>query len=147
MFVERMLDTVRERLATVRDDAPLIEAAGHLVSPRINLVVVCRADETLAGVVTKTDVVRQISHCGGSGCTVAVAGVMTRDLTTCRPTDWLADVWTVMRTRGLKHVPVIDDASRPLGVLYARDALQVLLTEVESEELLLREYVLGVGYR
>jgi hypothetical protein len=52
-----------------------------------------------------------------------------------------------MRQGGLKHVPVIDEEDRPLGVLYARDALQALLTEVESEELLLRDYVLGVGYR
>lgn len=52
-----------------------------------------------------------------------------------------------MKDRGLKHVPVIDAESRPLGVLYARDALQELLKEVEYEELLLRDYVMGIGYR
>ena len=52
-----------------------------------------------------------------------------------------------MRERGLKHVPVVDQASRPVGVLYARDALQRLLEETEAEELLLRDYVLGIGYR
>ncbi|HEY8520178.1 MAG TPA: CBS domain-containing protein [Gammaproteobacteria bacterium] len=147
MFVEGMLETTRKRLATVSEDAPLIEAAAHLARPEITLVVACRADGTLAGVISKTDVMRQISRCQGSGCTVAASAVMTRDVITCRPTDWLADVWGTMRERRLKHVPVLDAEARPLGVLHARDALQVLLDEVESEELLLRDYVLGVGYR
>lgn len=147
MFVEGLSQTTHERLATVREDAPLVDAAAQLARPEITLVVVCRADGTLAGVISKTDVVRQIGRCQGSGCTVAASAVMTRDVTTCRPIDWLADVWGVMRDRGLKHIPVVDAAGRPVGVLHARDALQVLLDEVESEELLLRDYVLGVGYR
>ncbi len=32
-------------------------------------------------------------------------------------------------------------------VLNARDALQVLLTGAEQEETLLRDYVMGIGYR
>jgi hypothetical protein len=47
----------------------------------------------------------------------------------------------------LKCVPIIDRDARPLGVLYVRDVLEVLLREVEYEELLLRDYVMGVGYR
>jgi CBS domain-containing protein len=66
---------------------------------------------------------------------------MTRDVTCCRPADLLTDVWSIMKERGLKHVPIVDESTRPLGVLYARDALQVLLREVEYEELLLRDYV------
>tara|TARA_R110000765_G_scaffold258133_1_gene358421 strand:- start:409 stop:573 length:165 start_codon:yes stop_codon:yes gene_type:complete len=36
--------------------------------------------------------------------------------------------------------------SIPIGVLNARDALQVFLTEVEQEETLLRDYVMCIGY-
>jgi CBS domain-containing protein len=51
-----------------------------------------------------------------------------------------------MKERGLKNIPVVDQDSRPLGVLYARDILQVLLKESEDEEAMLRDYVMGVGY-
>ena len=37
--------------------------------------------------------------------------------------------------------------SIPLGVLNAGDALQVLLQDVQDEEAMLRDYVMGVGYR
>lgn len=147
MFIEAMLPAARGRLAAIRHDAPLMEAAKLLSRAQISLVVVCNSDETLAGVITKTDVVKRIGECQGSSCTTAASAVMTREVTACRPGESLAEVWSTMKERGLKHVPVIDAGSRPLGVLYARDALQVLLVEVEYEELLLRDYVMGIGYR
>ena len=33
-----------------------------------------------------------------------------------------------------------------MGVLHARDILQVLLKESEDEESMLRDYVMGIGY-
>jgi hypothetical protein len=36
--------------------------------------------------------------------------------------------------------------SRPMGVVHARDILQVLLEESEDEESMLRDYVMGIGY-
>ena len=47
----------------------------------------------------------------------------------------------------MKNVTITDDASRPIGILNARDALQALMHEVEQEETLLRDYVMCVGYR
>lgn len=71
---------------------------------------------------------------------------MTRDVVACKPGQLLSDVWTVMKNRKLKNVPIVDAESRPIGMLNARDALQLLLEEVEDEELLLRDYVMCVGY-
>ncbi len=51
-----------------------------------------------------------------------------------------------MKERSLKNIPVVDQDSRPLGVLNARDALQGLLDEAQDEEGLLRDYVMSVGY-
>ena len=145
MLVERLLPATRERLVTIAGNAPLIEAARFLRAGT-DLVVVCDSAGFLAGVITKTDVASQISECQGSSCTAAASSVMTRDVVLCRPGDWLQDVWSRMKERGLKNVPVMDRESRPLGVLNARDALQALLQEVQDEESLLRDYVMGVGY-
>lgn len=146
MFVERMLPAARERLVTIGDDAPLIDAATLLRDPRTDLVVVCGSDQLLAGVITKTDVVRQISHCQGFGCTAAVSTIMTRTVTLCHAGDPSHDVWSLMKEHGRKNIPVVDQDSRPIGVLNARDALEALLEEVDYEEVLLREYVMCVGY-
>ncbi len=145
MFVERLLPTARSRLVTLADDAPLVEAA-KLLRTGTGLVVACGSGGLLAGVITRTDIVSQISRCQGAGCITAASLVMTRDVVLCRPGDLLRDVWVRMKERGLKNIPVTDQDFRPLGVLNARDILQVLLKESEDEEAMLRDYVMGVGY-
>lgn len=146
MLVERLLPEARERLVTVADNAPLIDAARRLHGAETNLVIVCNSDGAMVGVITKTDVVGQISHCQGCSCVTAASAVMTRDVTFCHPHVFLKDVWSIMKTRGLKHIPVIDQDSRPMGVLNARQVVQALLDEVEYEEQVLRDYVMCVGY-
>ncbi len=147
MLVETLLPTARGRLFAISDDSPLIEAARLLRERRAELVVVCNKQGVMVGVITKTDVVGQISHCEGSGCMTAASTVMTHDVVSCRPDDWLHDVWSLMKQRKVKHVPVAGPDGHPVGVLAARDVLQVLLGEAESAESLLRDYVMSVGYQ
>ena len=71
---------------------------------------------------------------------------MTQAVTSCQRDDLLHDVLSLMKEKGFVHIPIIDQTSRPCGVVNARDALQALLREVTDEELLLRAYVMGVGY-
>jgi CBS domain-containing protein len=53
----------------------------------------------------------------------------------------------MMATRGFVHLPVVDEHCRPLGVVNARDALRALTAEEKHEAPLLRDYIMGVGYR
>jgi CBS domain-containing protein len=90
--------------------------------------------------------VSRIGLCGGS-VAVRVDAVMTRKVVSCQADAVLLEVWLTMKERGLQRIPVLDDHGRPFGIVYARDALQLLLGEAEDEEALLRDYVTGVGYR
>lgn len=145
--VDSILQVAQERLATVGDDALLIDAARLLNGPQFNLVVVCDGGGKAVGVITKTDVVSRISYCTGCSCSMPATQVMTTDIVSCRPSDLLSDVWSALKVRGLKNVPVLDHQSAPIGVANARDVLQSLLQDVEYEEKMLHDYVMGVGYR
>ena len=138
---------MRSRRLTGSVDTSVREVARLLSSTQISLVVVCDQAGLMVGVVTKTNIVRQIGHCEGAACTSTAAEIMTRDVTFCRTTDCLPDVLSMMQARGFVHVPVIDAAGRPSGVVNARDALRELMAEGQYEEALLRDYVMGVGYR
>ncbi len=144
--VDRILPAGRKRLITIRDEAPLMDAAKLLREPDADLVVVCNADERMVGVISKTDVVRQISQWRESEYATAASTVMTRTVVSFRPDDSLHDVWTTMKHRRLKNVPILDQDSRPIGVVNARDVLEALLEEVEHEEMLLRDYVMSIGH-
>lgn len=144
--VESLIPTARDRLVAISDKARLTEAAERLGNGRIALLAVCDDAGVLAGVVGMTDIISRIGGCQGGSCAEMVATVMSRDVTCCVAGDALMDVWAVMKKKGFSHIPVVDRDRRPLGMLTARDVLQALLGEVEHEETLLRDYVMGIGY-
>ncbi len=146
MFISQLLDEARKRLITIKLDSLLVDAACALSEFQAELVVVCDSSGRAVGVITKGDVVRQITHCQGSACQAASAGAMTQQVVSCRPDDHLSGVWSTMKQHGLRHLPVVDDQSRPLGVVNARDVLQALLTSAGNESDLLRDYIMSMGY-
>ena len=146
MRVESILPVARQRMITVQADASLVDAANLLSDTHRALLVVCNGDGAMVGVITKTDVVRQVARCHGVVEKVRISTVMTQTVTSCQTDDLLHDVLALMKSRGFVHIPIIDQNARPCGVVNARDALQALLREVKDEELLLRAYVMGVGY-
>jgi hypothetical protein len=52
-----------------------------------------------------------------------------------------------MKARDIQSIPVLGDGGAPVGIVYARDALQCLLQEVETDDELVRDFISGVGYR
>lgn len=146
MRVEIMLEEGRKKLATILDSATLVETA-RLLSAGTDLIVVISSQGVLQGVVTKTDVVRQMGTCQGGACMCPVSSVMTRDVALCRGGDLLQDVSDLMKKRHLKNIPVVDAEKRPTGVLTARAVLRVLLNDARYEEEQLVDYVKGIGYR
>jgi len=147
MLAEQMLPRARERLVMISGSDPVKDAAALMAKPHTDIVVVCGSDGRVVGVLTKTDIVRQITRCAGNGCTARVDTIMTRDVASCQISEPLQDIWSVMKARGLQRIPVVDQIGRPVGIIYARDALQALLGEVENDETLLRDYVMNVGYQ
>lgn len=147
MYAEQMLPRARERLATIDAAAPVKEAANLMSKPHTDLVVVCGPGGGMVGVLTKTDIVSHISQCIAGGCTARVDTIMTHDVISCGSGERLQDVWSVMKGRGLQRIPVLGADNKPIGIIYARDALQRLLGEVENDEALLRDYVMDVGYQ
>ncbi|HRO48595.1 MAG TPA: CBS domain-containing protein [Hyphomicrobium sp.] len=145
--VESLLPKAQQRLLTIGHDRQLREAAALLAEGDQHMVVVCNDAGAALGVITRQDIVRQIRHCQGCACTTLSASVMSTPILFCDSGEWLSDVWTKMKQGELQCMPILDAESRPLGLLYARDALEVLLSEVEQEEELLKDYVMCVGYR
>ena len=146
MLVEAVMPKARERLAAVSSGAPIKDAASLMSRPHTDLVVISDAAGVMIGVLTKTDLVGYISECCDGGM-ASVDTIMTRDVISCQPSEILREVWSGMNKRGLQRIPVIDENRNPIGIVYARDALEGLLSEAADEGELLRDYIGNVGYR
>jgi CBS domain-containing protein len=146
-LVRHILDDARKRLVILDREALLSEAAAALVNPGTPLVVVCDRKGIAIGVVSKTDVMKALAGGSRDGVWPNVGNIMTRPIFSCHLEQTLAHVWEIVNARALRAVPILDDSGRPLGVVHARDLARALLDEVDEEEVLLRDYVLGVGYQ
>ena len=147
MNVTDILSAAHGHLVTISNGAQLVQAASLLGGGRVDLVVVCDDAGKMVGVVTRTDIVSRISVCSGHACLASVASVMSRDVTYCRPADTLEIVWDRRKEQRRVHIPIVDQDEHPLGMLRARDGRQALRTGSKNEEGLLRDYVMGIGYR
>lgn len=76
--IKSLLPAVSRRLLVIVDDQRLTEAAALLSDGIRHMAVVCDRDGVMVGVVTRTDIVRQIQHCDGCACTTACNMVMSR---------------------------------------------------------------------
>ena len=143
----RIADCARRRLAVLNRDASIIDASRILANANTPLAVVCDAQGVAVGVLSRMDVVKVFSRAEDSPVATNAEAVMTRTFLSCRESQTLQDVWDALSTRGLRCAPLLDDVGRPVGIVHARELVRALLDEVSYEEMLLRDYVLGVGYR
>lgn len=146
-MVQHILEDARRRLAVLGRDATMVDAATLLADANTPLVIVCDADGVAVGVVSRMDVVKQFGCSREAAAQANVEEFMTTRFLGCRKDQSLDVVWTNLIARGLRCAPLLDDSGRPQGVVHARDIARALIDEVTHEELSLRDYVLGIGYR
>ena len=147
ILVKHILEAARKRLAVLSREASLFDAARILANRDTPLVVVCDSDGIAVGVISSSHVVNVLATAGVDALCFNAGAIMTKPLLSCHVDETLQQVWAVMNSRTLPCAPILDDDGRAQGVVHARDVAIALLDEVNYEEVLLRDYVLGIGYQ
>ena len=146
-LVKHILEAARKRLAVLSREASLFDAARILANRDTPLVVVCDSDGIAIGVISSNHVINVLATAGVDAFSLNAGAIMTKPVLSCRVDENLQQIWAVMNSRILPCAPIVDDDGRAQGVLHARDVAIALLDEVNYEEVLLRDYVMGVGYQ
>jgi CBS domain-containing protein len=146
-LVQHILETARGRLAVLNREASICEAAAILANPNTPLVVVCDGEGVVVGVISRGDVVQVLATAGANAPCLCADEIMTKTVLSYPVDETLQRVWDGLHARSLRCAPILDAAGRPQGIVHARDVATALLDEVNNEELLLRDYVLGIGYQ
>jgi CBS domain-containing protein len=147
MLVEHLLDSARKRLAILNREAGICDAAAILLNTDTPLAVVCDDEGVAIGVISRRDVMKVLVDIQEDAFNTRAEKMMNRAVYTCRSNQPLQEVWQAMSSQSLRCAPVLDARGRPQGVLHARDLATALIADVTYEELLLRDYVMGVGYQ
>ena len=147
ILVKHILEAAQKRLVVLSQEASLFDAARILANRDTPLVVVCDSEDIAVGVIASSHVIKVLATAGVDALGFNAGAIMTKPVLSCHVDQTLQQVWAVMNSRTLPCAPILDDDGRAQGVVHARDVAIALLDEVNYEELLLRNYVMGVGYQ
>lgn len=147
ILVKHILEAARKRLAVLSREASLFDAARILANRDTPLVIVCDSDGVAVGVISSNHVINVLAAAGVDALYFNASAIMTKPVLSCRVDENLQQIWAVMNSRTLPCAPIVDDGGRAQGVLHARDVAIALIDEVNYDDVLLREYVMGVGYQ
>jgi CBS domain-containing protein len=146
ILVKHILEAAQKRLVVLSQEASLFDAARILANRDTPLVVVCDSDDIAVGVIASSHVIKVLASAGVDALGFNAGAIMTKPVLSCHVDETLQQVWAVMNSRTLPCAPILDHDGRAQGVVHARDVAIALLDEVNYEEILLRDYVMGVGY-
>ncbi len=114
-------DAMRTPVETVGPDDDAYAAASLMSGRRIGCLPVVDATGVV-GIVTTTDL---LGAFGAQGIVPQpgreVGAVMTRDPMRLRPNDTVGNAIAVMLTETVRHLPVVDDEGRVVGIISDRD--------------------------
>ena len=109
-------------LVAVAPSDSVLHAAKLMSEGNCGSALVLSAD-TLVGIVTERDILFKVVAAGIDPATTAVDRIMTKKPVCARHDTPVTHALYTMRELGFRHMPVIDEQRRPLGVFALRDAL------------------------
>lgn len=109
----------------VSPDEGVVEVAKKLLEHEYGSALVTENDK-LIGIITEHDLLYALSE-GEGGIRLKARDVMTEDPITVKTKTDIMEAIRVMKDANVRHLPVVDERGRPVGVVAFRDILESLL--------------------
>jgi|SRR6266446_5525317 len=122
----KVSDVMSKMLLAVEPTMKLDEAARQMHDRQVGAVLVL-TNERVSGILTERDVLRAVAI--GDVAGTRVAAWMTHDPESIGPEDSTSHAASVMIHGGFRHLPVVDEAGRPIGIVSIRDLMRVTIDD------------------
>lgn len=110
---------IQTDVVTITPASNLLAAACSMRAGRVGSLPVVQ-DSELVGIITERDLVRAMAE-SVDPITRRVSDFMTPDPAVASPEDDTEDVAQSMAVLGVRHLPVVGEAGRLMGIVSARD--------------------------
>lgn len=143
MIVSQILKSKKDiGVVSVKPSDTVTAAVKLLSEMRIGTVVVSADGQSLDGILSERDIVREIGR-RGVGCLAdPISSMMTAKLVTCSPSD-SADLVLEMMTNGrFRHLPVMENG-KMIGLISIGDVVKARLSELAMEKDALQGMIMG----
>jgi CBS domain-containing protein len=133
-----------QRLVFAEESTSVRDAVRMMVDNNVSAVMIT-ARGCLEGIFTERDLAAKIVAPGLDPDGVTVGAVMTRDPDTVRPQDTPRSAIEKMRSRGYRHLPVVEGVA-VVGMVSVRDLYSAALGEADEDLRDLDSFIHGPGY-
>jgi CBS domain-containing protein len=110
----------------VRPETPVGEVLKQMVADRMGCAVVVDDDRRLLGIFTERDALLRLNVDAAKFKDKPISSVMTKEPATLRERDKIAYALHRMHVGGFRHVPILDNDQRLVGVISVRGILAYL---------------------
>lgn len=123
---------------TVRDAAQLMGTR------RISAILISEEDKLL-GIVTERDLTAKVLAASMDPDNTSLAEIMTKDPHVIGPNDSPLDALELMRMRGFRHLPVVDN-EQVVGMVSIRDLYAAAKDQLEEDVRQREAFIFDTGY-
>jgi CBS domain-containing protein len=121
-------DVCKRDVVTALADATLSDIAKQMRSRHVGSVVIVDTSRKPIGIITDRDIVVEVVAAGLDPKTLAVGEAMTRHPTLALESDDASWSLKVMRDRGVRRLPVMNEAGELSGIVALDDLLESAAT-------------------
>jgi CBS domain-containing protein len=132
----------KKSIVKVSPGALLSEASKLLADNKIGALPITNNSNTLLGILSERDIIKEISLKGGSGLNSKVEDVMTTTVSCCGRFDTLKSVIERMNQGRFRHMPVVEN-DKIVEFISISDLVLAHLNEVEFENDALKGSITG----
>ena len=141
-LVRDILDKKGSQVWTIGPEATVLQAALVMNEHKIGATVVTDAGR-LVGMFSERDVLRRVVGEQRDPARTMVAEVMSTEVVCCSPHTTLDEAGGAMKNRRIRHLPVVDEDGRLLGLVSIGDLNAFRQADQEQTIFLMSEYLYG----
>ncbi len=131
--------------AAVSLQASVADAIRLMLERHVGAVAVVDAEKRVAGIFTERDVLRKLALSGTDPEKALVRDMMTTPVELATSATGPGEALATMVERHFRHLPVVDDDGRLLGMLSIRNVLQWRIDDLTQELDSLEQYMTNDG--
>lgn len=121
--------------------ATVADAIRAMNDHKVGSVIIPHADGSPAGIFTERDVLNLCAEGRTDFARMSIMPCMTCEIITAKPNDKISEALAIMTTKRFRHLPVVDEEGKMVGVVSIGDLVKAKLEETAIEAQALRDYI------
>ena len=101
----------------------------------------------MTGIVSERDYICKIALLGRTSKDTPVKEIATREsqIITARSDESVESCMEKMMSKGIRHLPIVDDQEKVVGMISIKDLVQTVISEKDDTIKVLSDFALGKG--